>query len=198
MLIIATISCSESPNSNQNVPTNTKVPLNAQNAQIADLESQNKQSTPTPIPIPTITPTPTWSPPPPTPTPTNVPLTDAMIFDLIKREAVEVSWGQLYFNESRYEGEFIYFKGVVIQMIVEPDTDDKTILMCTDNCFAADLAERKVVIVNYTGKDKFGALSVIEVTGFYYGLFTYMGRTGELLTYPMLVESWVYENVEQY
>ena len=119
------------------------------------------------------------------PTASAVP-TPVLTFAELKANASIVTYEELYRNNETYQGDLVYLKGEVIQVLTEGNSDSYVLrVSITKSTFGYD----DPVLVHYTGPVRPLDDDIVELVGNVKGLRTYESVLGGQITIPEITHA---------
>ena len=112
--------------------------------------------------------------------------TSAIAFAELKEKADRVTYEEIYRNNETYQGDLVYLKGEVVQVIADGNSDRYVLrVSITRSSFGYD----DPVLVHYTGPVRLLDDDIVEIVGNVKGLRTYESTLGGRITIPEITDA---------
>ena len=112
--------------------------------------------------------------------------TPVLSFAELKARADRVTYEELYRNNETYQGDLVYLKGEVIQVLTEGNSDSYILRV---EITPTDYGYDDPVLVHYTGPVRLLDDDIVELVGNVKGLRTYKSVLGGEITIPEITDA---------
>lgn len=119
------------------------------------------------------------------PTASAVP-TPVLTFAELKANASIVTYEELYRNNETYQGDLVYLKGEVIQVVADGNSDDYELRVAVTQ---SEYGYDDPVYVQYTGPVRLLEDDIVEIVGNVKGLRSYRSVLGGRITIPEITDT---------